>query len=91
MARVRFNSAIISPPLMSTRGVPAELVTFRTMDEAIDKIRYFLDRPTLRHELAARQYSHFQQHHTFDVRARQLLQTVCLAPVDATLIAPEYG
>ena len=60
-------------------GVPAEQVTYRTMDDAIDKIRYYLARPTKRYELAERQYTHFQQHHTFDRRVSQLLETVGLA------------
>lgn len=62
-------------------GVPAEQVTYRNIDDAIDKIRYYLARPVKRHELAATQYTHFQQRHTFDQRVTQLLQTVGLAPL----------
>lgn len=61
-------------------GVPAEQVTYRSIDDAIDKIRYYLAHSTKRHDLATRQYTHFQQHHTFDQRVLQLLQTVGLAP-----------
>ncbi len=57
--------------------VPSDRVTYRTMDEAIDKIRYYLAHSRERHELAARQYTHFQQHHTVDLRVEQLLNTVC--------------
>ncbi|MVM29263.1 glycosyltransferase [Spirosoma sp. HMF4905] len=62
-------------------GVPPEQVTYRTIDDAIDKIRYYLARPDKRHELAKQQYTHFQQHHTFDQRVTQLLQTIGLAPL----------
>ncbi len=55
-------------------GVPTEQVTYRTMAEAIDMIRYFLARPVERHALAASQHAHFQQHHTFDQRVEQLLR-----------------
>ena len=59
-------------------GVPAEQVTYQTMDDAIDKIRYYLSRPAERHELAEQQYAHFQRYHTFDRRVSQLLETVGL-------------
>lgn len=62
-------------------GVPAEQVTYRTIDDAIDKIRYYLARPAIRYALAAQQYTHFQQHHTFDQRVQQLLQTIGLVPL----------
>ncbi|PRY42048.1 spore maturation protein CgeB [Spirosoma oryzae] len=55
-------------------GVPAERVTYRTITEAIDMIRYYLARPAERHALAASQHAHFQQHHTFDQRVGQLLR-----------------
>ncbi|AQG80570.1 CgeB family protein [Spirosoma montaniterrae] len=67
------------PTLSDYSAVPTELVTFRSLSDAIDKIRYYLARPAERHELAEQQYQHFQQHHTFDHRAIQLLQTIGLA------------
>ena len=86
-----FQLCDYKPTIEEYTGVPAELVTFRTMDEVIDKIRYYLARPVLRHELAAQQYAHFQQHHTFDQRVRQLLQIVGLAEPEVLLTAPEHG
>lgn len=62
-------------------GVPARQVTYRTIDDAIDKIRYYLARPDRRYAIAAQQYTHFQQHHTFDQRIAQLLQTIGIAPL----------
>ena len=75
-----FQLCDYKPTVDSYTGVPADLVTYRTMDDAIDKIRYYLARPARRHELAAQQYAHFQAHHTFDQRVSQLLQTVGLMP-----------
>jgi spore maturation protein CgeB len=76
-----FQLCDYKPTIEDHTGVPAELVTYRTIDDAIDKIRHYLARPTKRHELAAKQYTHFQQHHTFDQRVTQLLQTLGLAPL----------
>jgi spore maturation protein CgeB len=59
-------------------SVSSDRVTFQTMDEAIDKIRYYLAHPAERREIAARQYAHFQQYHTFDRRVDGLIRTVGL-------------
>ncbi|GAB3789797.1 hypothetical protein GCM10028818_59030 [Spirosoma horti] len=64
------------PTIADYTGVPADAVTFRTIDEAIDKIRYYLAHASERHEFADRQYTHFQQHHTVDHRVGQLLHTL---------------
>ena len=56
--------------------VSADRVTYRTTDEAIDKIRYYLVNARERYELAARQYAHFQQYHTVDLRVEHLLRIV---------------
>lgn len=67
------------PTIAEYTGVPADAVTFRTMDEAIDKIRYYLAHANERHELANRQCTHFQQYHTLDHRVGQLLHTLGMA------------
>lgn len=79
-----FQLSDYKPTVDDYTGVPAEQVTYRTMDDAIDKIRYYLARPAKRHELADRQYTHFQQYHTLDRRVSQLLRTIGLPP-SATL------
>jgi len=61
------------PMVAACTGVPSDKVTFDTLDEAIASIRQYLTRPDERHELADRQYRHFQEHHTFDRRVAQLL------------------
>ncbi|MBC8153822.1 MAG: glycosyltransferase [Bacteroidetes bacterium] len=66
------------PTVAEYTDVPADRVTYRTTAEAIDKIRYYLTRPDERHEVANRQYVHFQEHHTLDQRMTQLLTTVGL-------------
>ena len=71
-----FQLSDYKPTVDEYTGVPAEQVTYRTMDDAIDKIRYYLAHAKERHELAHRQYDHFQQHHTLDRRVAELLRTV---------------
>ncbi len=66
------------PTLHELSAVPNELVTFNTLTDAIDKVRYYLAHPAERYELAERQHQHFQRHHTFDKRAVQLLDTIGL-------------
>jgi spore maturation protein CgeB len=65
-------------------GVPTERVTFRNITEAVDKIRYYLARPAERHELANRQYTHFQKYHTIDQRVDQVLRITGLQPSPST-------
>ena len=73
-----FQLCDYKPAVDEHTSVPSEQVTYRTLNEAIDKIRHYLAHPAERHSLAAQQYAHFQQHHTFDQRAKQLLRTVGL-------------
>lgn len=73
-----FQLCDYKPTVDEYTGVSADRVTYRTMDEAIDKIRYYLTHAQERHELAAQQQRHFQQHHTFDRRMEELLHVVPL-------------
>ena len=86
-----FQLCDYKPTIEEYTGVPADAVTFRTIDEAIDKIRYYLAHANERHELADRQYSHFQQYHTFDHRVGQLIHTLGMAslagPTEVNLTA----
>jgi len=56
--------------------VPVEAFSYRTIQEAIDKITYYLSASKDRHAVAQAQYDHFQQHHTFDKRMQQLLDII---------------
>lgn len=50
--------------------------TFKSIGEAIDLIKFYLDKPTLRHEMANIQYEHFMQNHSYEHRVKQILETV---------------
>ncbi|MFD2932686.1 CgeB family protein [Spirosoma flavum] len=82
-----FQLCDYKPTIDEYTGVPTDHVTYRTMDEAIDKIRYYLAHSKDRHELAARQYDHFQQYHTFDLRVEQLIRTVGMPSVAVSEVA----
>jgi spore maturation protein CgeB len=49
------------------------VVCWRTLDELRSKIAYYLAHEDERREIAARGYEHFLRHHTYTVRARELL------------------
>jgi spore maturation protein CgeB len=57
-------------------AIPAESFTFKNIDVAIDLIKYYLDKPELRHELALKQYEHFKLNHTYVHRIKQILQVL---------------
>lgn len=71
-----FQLSDYKPTIDEYTGVPAEQVTYRSIGDAVDKIRYYLARPAERRALALQQYAHFQQNHTFDQRVSQLLKTI---------------
>ena len=56
--------------------VPAIKFTYKTIGEAIDLIKFYKDKPDVRHKMANEQYEHFLQHHTYEHRVRQVLSTV---------------
>ena len=71
-----FQLCDYKPTLHEYSGVPVDKVTFGALDEAIDKIRYYLTHPDERHQLADQQHAHFQANHTYEVRLRQLLYVI---------------
>ncbi len=79
-----FQLSDYKPTLEEFSGIPTEKVTFKTIDEAIDLIRYYLPRPAERYALAEQQQQHFMQHHTLDQRVSQMLSIVS----GSTVVAP---
>lgn len=53
-----------------------EKYTFKTIEEAIDLIKYYLQNPEERHEIADRNYRHFNKYHTIDLRAQKILDII---------------
>ncbi len=64
------------PTVHEYSKIDPEKFTFKGIDEAIDLIKFYQDKPMLRHEMAAVQYEHFLQHHTYEHRTNKILETV---------------
>lgn len=54
-------------------NVPSDKFTFRNMAEGLEKVHYYLDRPSERHAIAQQQLEHFVRNHTYDIRMKEML------------------
>lgn len=61
-----FQLSDYRPILKDLLPIDPELVSFRSIDEGIDKLRYYLAHPTERHEIADKVYRHFMENYTYD-------------------------
>lgn len=57
-------------------GIDVESFTFKHIDEAIEKINFYLDKPELRHSLAEQQRTHFLENHTYEKRINYILKCI---------------
>lgn len=64
------------PILSELLPIDAESVSFKNTNEAVDKIKYYLQHPTERYEIAQKVYEHFLNHYTYDHLASYLIETV---------------
>jgi spore maturation protein CgeB len=67
-----FQICDYKPCLEEYSIIPTEKFTFNTIGQAIDLIKFYLDKPVLRHELAHEQYNHFLSNHTYEHRINQM-------------------
>ncbi|MFC6098065.1 glycosyltransferase [Flavobacterium qiangtangense] len=56
--------------------IDVEKFTFKNIHEAADLIKFYLDKPLLRHELAETQRIHFMNNHTYEHRISELLSKI---------------
>lgn len=56
--------------------IKSEIYSFRTINEAVEKIKYFLSNPSLRYDIAVQQQQYFMQNHTYDIRMQQMLKII---------------
>lgn len=61
-----FQLSDYRPILHELLPIDPELVSFRTIDEGIEKIKHYLAHPEERYEIAEKVYNHFMQHYTYD-------------------------
>lgn len=71
-----FQICDYKPVLKEYSSIPIEQFTYKTIGEAIELLKYYLDKPVLRHELALEQYNHFILNHTYEHRINQLLEVL---------------
>lgn len=57
-------------------AIPVEQFTYKTVGEAIDLIKYYLDKPQLRYDLAETQRQHFLKKHTYECRIKQIFECI---------------
>jgi len=56
--------------------IDPELVSFRSIDEAVEKIRYYLQHPEERVEIAQKVYDHFMDNYTYDHLIQYILSSI---------------
>ncbi|SHJ00922.1 CgeB family protein [Flavobacterium terrae] len=71
-----FQICDYKPILEEYSFVDLKEFTFKTIDQAIELIRYYIDEPTLRYKIAFEQQAHFTLHHTYEKRLEQILKIV---------------
>jgi spore maturation protein CgeB len=72
------NKAIINE-LFETSGQKKEVVMFKDRQELLELVRYYLDNPEERNEIAERGYARVLQEHTYDHRIRSIFCNVSKA------------
>ena len=71
-----FQICDFKPTLEDYSIIPKDKFTFSDINEAIDLIKYYLVRQEERYALADAQKKHFLQHHTYDIRMRELFKII---------------
>jgi spore maturation protein CgeB len=57
-------------------AVDIEKITFNTIDEGIEKIKYYLANPIERFEISNAQSEHFHNHHTYEHRMKYMFEKI---------------
>ena len=71
-----FQICDYKPSLEEYSKIDVKKYTYKTIDEAIDLIKYYLPRTEERHQMAKEQMEYFHQNHTYEHRISQILNTV---------------
>jgi glycosyltransferase involved in cell wall biosynthesis len=82
---MRVGEAMATGSFLLTEWVPhidelfedgKHLVTYKTMDEAVEKAHYYLEHETEREAIAKAGMEHTLANHTYEIRAKKLLSTI---------------
>ena len=71
-----FQLSDYRPILHDLLPIDPELVSFKNIDEGIDKIKYYLAHPQERYEIADKVYKHFKEHYTYDHLVSYILEKI---------------
>lgn len=71
-----FQLSDYRPILKDLLPIDPELVSFTTIDEGIEKIKYYLNHDKERYEIADAVYQHFINHYTYDHLIQFILSTI---------------
>lgn len=71
-----FQLCDYKPTMEEYSKVPTSKYSFKTIDDAIDLIRYYLPRQEERFQIANEQMQHFRANHTYEHRINQVLETL---------------
>lgn len=71
-----FQLSDYRPILKELLPIEPELVSFRNIDEGIDKIKYYLSHDAERYEIAQTIYSHFINNYSYDKLCEFIINTV---------------
>jgi spore maturation protein CgeB len=67
-----FQICDYKPILGEYSKIDVHKYTYRSLDEAIELIKYYLPRAEERHQLAKEQMEHFRQYHTYENRIKEI-------------------
>lgn len=71
-----FQICDYKPTLQEYTKIDVESFTFKSIDAAYDLIKYYIDKPELRYQLANEQREHFLDNHTYEHRINQIFQSL---------------
>lgn len=71
-----FQLCDYKPTLKDLLPIDPELVSFKTIDEGAEKVKYYLAHPEERYAIAEKVYQHFLEHYTYDHLVQYILRIV---------------
>jgi len=71
-----FQLCDYKPTLEEYTKVPTSKYAYKTIDEAIDLIRYYLPRQEERFQIAQEQMEYFREHHTYEKRIEKIFRII---------------
>lgn len=71
-----FQICDYKPIIKEYSTIDPEKFTYKNINEAIEKIKYYLDKPEERHAISEQQRIHFLEHHTYEKRMESVIKII---------------